>query len=466
MASKATTIPDAPGAKGPPRPELLDLPAVELRDRLATGAIRAVEVARALAARVAAREPEIDAWAHFDADHAMQQAQMMDRLRGTGRPLGPLHGVPVGIKDIFDTADMPTANGTPLDADRRPERDALAVSFLRGAGALIAGKTETTELAFLHPARTRNPNDTSRTPGGSSAGSAAAVAAGMVPLAVGTQTGGSVLRPASYVGVVGFKPSFGLIPMRGALVQSPSLDTVGTFARDVAGAALLADMLAGHDPAGDRPPLAAPRLLDAAQSAPPVPPTFALVRPPWWDRASSDMRAGLEELAEALGEQCFEADLPDSFAGAPAHRDVVNVAEMAKCLYAYDNRGSGVLSAEMRSALDRGRQVTARDYLAALDWMGIYRAGLETIFARCDGILMPAAPGVAPDGLGSTGDSLFNVLASFTGSPAISLPLLQADGPAGALPMGVQVMGRRGDDARLLRTAAWLERWAAMGDAG
>ncbi|CUH39127.1 Glutamyl-tRNA(Gln) amidotransferase subunit A [Jannaschia seosinensis] len=460
-----TSIPEAPGAKGPPRPELLDLSAVELRDRLATGAIRAVEIARALAARIAAREPEIGAWAHFDAEHAMRQAQMLDRLRGTGRAVGPLHAIPVGIKDIFDTADMPTANGTPLDAGRRPERDALAVAFLRGAGALVAGKTETTELAFLHPARTSNPHDTGRTPGGSSAGSAAAVAAGMVPLAMGTQTGGSVLRPASYVGVVGYKPSFGLIPLRGALVQSPSLDTVGTFARDVAGAALLADVLAGHDPDGDRPPMAAPRLLDAARSAPPVPPTFALVRPPWWELASFEMRAGLEELAAALGEQCFEAFLPDSFADAPAHREVVNMAEMAKYLYPYDRRGFDALSDTLRSALDRGKQVTARDYLAARDWMGIYRAGLETIFARCDAILMPAAPGVAPDSLKSTGDGIFNALASFTGSPAISLPLLQADGPSGPLPMGVQVMGRLGDDARLLRTAAWLERWTSEGEA-
>lgn len=462
----ADPIPTAPGAKGPPRPELLDLPAVELRDRLATGAVRAVEVARAVAVRIAEREPQVGAWAHFDADHAMAQADRLDRLRGTGRAPGPLHGVPIGIKDIFDTADMPTANGTPLDAGRRPERDALVVAALRGAGALLAGKTETTELAFLHPARTRNPHDPARTPGGSSAGSAAAVAAGMVPLAIGTQTGGSVLRPASYCGVVGFKPSFGLIPTRGALVQSPGLDTVGTFARDVAGAALLADALAVHDPEGTRPPMAAPRLLDAAGSAPPVPPVFALVRPPWWDRADEDMRAGLEELAAALGAQCFEADLPESFAAAPAHRETVNLAEMAKSLYPYDRSGGDALSPEMRSALDRGRQITARDYLAARDWADIYRAGLEVVLTRCDAMLMPAATGVAPEGLESTGDAVFNALASFTGAPAISLPMLQADGPSGPLPMGVQVMGRRGDDARLLRAAAWLERWANEGETG
>jgi aspartyl-tRNA(Asn)/glutamyl-tRNA(Gln) amidotransferase subunit A len=177
------------------------------------------------------------------------------------------------------------------------------------------------------------------------------------------------------------------------------------------------------------------------------------------------MRSGLEELAAALGERCFEADLPASFADAPAHRELVNLAEMSKCFYPYEKRGVDRLSPALREALERGRKVTARDYLAARDWQEVYRAGLDAILARCDGILMPAAPGVAPEGLDSTGDSIFNALASFTGSPAISVPLLEADGPSGLLPMGVQVMGRLGDDARLLRAAAWLERWTSEGEA-
>ena len=455
-----------PGAGGASRAALMDLSAPALRDRLASGGARAVEVARAVAERTAEREPAIEAWAHFDADFLFARARGLDRHRGTGRALGALHGVPVAIKDVIDTADMPTANGSPMDRDRRPNADAASVLALRAAGALLAGKSRTAELAFLHPGPTRNPRDRARTPGGSSSGSAALVAAGVVPLAVGTQTGGSVLRPASFCGVVGFKPTRGAIPTRGVLVQSPTLDTVGAFARDVEGAAMLADAMHGHDPGGDAPPRPHPRLWDAARSEPPVPPVFAFARTPWWDRASDDMRAGLEELAAALGPRCFEAELPEPFAALPTVRETINLAEMGKHLHRYAREGA---SQTLRDAVERGRTVLAHDYLAALDWIGIYRAGLDALLARCDAVLLPAAPGVAPVGLGSTGDSVFNALATLVGAPAVSLPLLEADGPNGPLPMGVQLIGRVGDDARLIRTARWLERWAtgeAIGTGG
>ena len=439
---------------------LLDLSAPDLRDRLASGAARSVEVARAVTARSAEWEPTIRAWARFDPDLLARRAAMLDRLRGTGRAVGALHGVPVAIKDVIDTADEPTENGTPVDRDRVPERDAASVTALRAAGALIAGKAATAEMAFLYPGPTRNPRDPSRTPGGSSSGSAALVAAGVVPLAVGTQTGGSVLRPASFCGVVGYKPTHNAIPLRGVLAQSPSLDTVGVFARDVAGAAMLAEAMFGTDPdARDAVPRPHPRLLDSARSEPPLPPTIAFVRTPWWEQASPDMRDGLEELAGALGDRCFEAELPESFGAAIELRDLVNVAEMAKHYAPHVARGGNALSDVLRDTIARGRTVLAHDYLAALDWRGVYRAGLGAILERCDAILMPAAPGPAPEGLGSTGDSVFNALATFVGAPAISLPLLEADGPNGPLPMGVQLMGRVGDDARLLRTAHWLEQW-------
>ena len=437
----------------------MELNALALRSRLAAGELCALEVAEAMIARIAVREPEIRAWAHFDADRALEQARALDCRRDAGHPTGPLHGVPVAIKDIIDTADMPTENGTALDRGRRPTEDAALVSALRAAGALIAGKATTAELAFLHPTQTRNPHDPSRTPGGSSAGSAAAVAAGMVPLAVGTQTGGSVLRPASFCGVVGLKPSFGLISTRGVLRQSPSLDTIGTFARDIAGAAMLADALAVHDPssAGSRP---APRLLDAALAGRSASPRFAFVRTPWWGRASDPMRHAVESLAQRLGERCAEADLPDGFTDAVRDRETVNLAEMAHCLHSYEGRGRVQLSFEATEAIGRGARVLTRDYLRALDRRADYRAGLDPLLERYDALLMPAAPGVAPEGLASTGDSVFNALATFTGAPAVSLPILWADGPGGPLPMGVQVMGRPGKDAALVRAAAWLERWA------
>ena len=429
------------------------LGAVELRDRLAGGALRAIDVAEAFLARIAATEPEIRAWAWFDPAHVRAQARALDTNRAAGRPIGPLHGVPVGLKDIIDTARIPTENGTALDAGRVPGEDAFVVARLKAAGALILGKTATTELAFMQPAPTRNPAAPGRTPGGSSAGSAAAVAAGQAPLAVGTQTAGSVIRPAAFCGVVGFKPSFGAIPRSGILAQSPSLDTVGVFARSVPDAALIAEALFGHNPR-DRAtaPAPAPRLLETALARPPLPPVLALVRPPGWEAADPETRAGLEEVAAMLGEQCFEVELPPAFAEASTARERIQLAELAKCYYGYERRGREALSAPLLAALDAGKAVSVRDYIAALDWPEVLNAGLDAIFARCDAILAPAALGPAPEGFGSTGDPIFNGLWTLCGTPAVTIPVLESAG----LPMGVQVVGRRGDDGRLLRTARWL----------
>ncbi len=361
--------------------------AVAMRDRLASGALTAVQVVDAFLARIAEREAEVGAWAWIDPEFARAQAQHLDAQRRAGRPLGPLHGLPVGLKDIIDTAKIPTANGTALDADRVPAEDAWLVARLKEAGAIILGKTVTTELAFLHSSGTRNPHDLGHSPGGSSAGSAAAVADAMVPLAIGTQTGGSVIRPASYCGVTGFKPSFGAIPRRGVLAQAPSLDTVGVFAADPEGAALLAQVLFGHDPA-DRAttPQPVPGLLAAAQSEPLVAPVVAVIHPPGWDDAHSDMKDALGELVASLGEQAFEVDLPPAFSQAEAQRRTINLAEMAKFYYRYGRDGREHLSVEMRDALDEGNAIPARDYLAALDWKGCAerRAGRNLRPLRCD----------------------------------------------------------------------------------
>lgn len=440
---------------------ILGLDAGALRDRLAAGALKAAELAEALIARITAVEREVGAFAWFDADFLRAQAAAADRHRAAGRPLGPLHGLPVGIKDVIDTARIPTENGTVLDTGRVPQADAAVVARLRGAGALILGKTVTTELQYLHPARTRNPANPGHTPGGSSAGSAAAVAAGMAPLALGTQTGGSVIRPAAYCGVVGFKPSFGAIPRRGVLAQAPSLDTVGVFARDVMGAALLADPLFGADPADPSAAPQSPPGLDAlAASAPPVTPTLALVELPGFSEAHPDLRAGLAELADSLGGQVWSTTLPRLFDEAAAIRGRINDAEMAYHYRGYAARGWDRLAEPIRTAIERGRSVSAPDYLAARDMAPVFAAGLDEILNRADAILAPAAPGPAPKGLASTGDAIFNGLFTLTGHPAITLPLLQ---DARGLPMGVQLIGRRGEDGRLLRTARWLEALMAGG---
>ncbi len=432
---------------------ILGLGAVEMRDRLASGALRAVDLLEACLARIAELEPQVGAWTWLDGDHALKQAKRLDHLRQSGNPIGPLHGLPVGLKDVIDTKGIPTENGTRIDAGRVPDEDAWVVARLRAAGAIILGKTVSTECAFMHPGKTRNPHNVAHTPGGSSQGSAAAVAAGMVPLSVGTQTGGSVIRPASFCGIVGFKPTFGLIPRTGILPQSPFLDTVGVFARSIQDCALLAEVLAGYDPA-DRAsqPVPTPRLLDVAQSKAPVSPVFAFAKLPGWEQADPQMIAATEDLAALLGEQCFEVSLPDLDEVATI-RERINFAEMAKCYYGLERRGRDLMSDKLKSAIDQGKSVFARDYIAALDWRELINAGVDAVFARCDAILAPAALGPAPEGLDDTGSAVFNGIWTLSGMPAITLPVFTAEN---GMPMGVQLVGRRGDDARLLRTARWL----------
>ena len=442
--------------------DFADLTALAARELLASGALSAVDLTRACLQRIAAREPVVQAWNCIDEDLALTRAGTLDRYRQTGGALGPLHGLPVGIKDIMDTGDLPTENGTRMDAGRRPADDAWLVARLRAAGAVIPGKTVTTECAYLAPAKTRNPHNPEHTPGGSSSGSAAAVACGMVPFAVGTQTGGSVIRPASYCGVVGFKPTFGLIPRTGVLRTSRHLDTVGTFARTIEDAALLADALAGQDPADpDTVPMAAPRLLETASTDPPATPQLAFIRTGAWQSIEADCAEGFSELVGALGNLCDEFELPAVFAeGAAAHRRIM-LAEIAHNLRHYYDRDSALLAAETRAAVEAGRLITATEYLGAMDWRNTLYAGLEEIFQRYDAIITPAAPGEAPPGLHSTGSAAFNVLWSLTGVPAVTLPLLTG---ASGLPIGVQLVAARNDDGRLLRTARWLVNTLAAAD--
>ena len=430
------------------------LGAVAAARQIRDGKISSDELTRACLARIEAREPEVRAWAFLDPEHALRQARAADEWRKRGRPLGPLHGLPVGVKDIIDTADMPTENGTVLHAGRRPRQDATLVSLLRAAGAVILGKTVTTELAVYAPNKTRNPHNLEHTPGGSSSGSAAAVADGMVPLAIGTQTNGSVIRPASFCGVYGFKPSHGLIPRTGVLVQSPPLDTVGVMAANLEDLALLAEPLMAFDakdPASR--PRARPNLLDALGEAPPVPPKLAFVRSPVWDQAEEDAKAGFAELVEALADQVEDVELPSAFQDAiELHRSVME-ADLAKSFAREYERGRDRLSARLREMIERGQEIRAVDYNRAVQRISALNAALAEVFGTYDAILTPAAPGEAPQGLGSTGSPIFCTIWTFCGTPAVTLPLLTG---ASGLPIGVQLVGEKGDDARLLRTARWL----------
>ncbi len=424
--------------------------ALEVRE----GRLSAVELAQACLERVAAVDAEVQAWTFLDPQHVLAQAERADDWRRHGKPLAPLHGVPVGIKDIFDTSDMPTEFGSPIHAGRTPRRDAACVARLRAAGAVIMGKTVTTEFAYFHPGKTRNPHDPERTPGGSSSGSAAAVAAAMVPGAIGSQTNGSVIRPASFCGVVGFKPSHGLIPRSGALLLSRALDHVGVFGRTIEDAALLAQCMAGYDEGdADTRMIAAPPLLEIARQEPPLPPRFALVKTAVWDQADADTKTAFAALLERLGEIAEEVDLAASTAPAHELHAILMQVEMAENLRPELTRAREKLSAPLLELLDNGRARLAVDYRRALDLAAPMAEQVETVFDEFDAIITPAAIGEAPIGLQATGSPVFCTIWSYLGMPAITLPLLQG---SNGLPIGVQLVGKRGNDARLLRTARWL----------
>jgi Asp-tRNA(Asn)/Glu-tRNA(Gln) amidotransferase A subunit family amidase len=427
------------------------------------GVVSAEQLVEACLARVREADAEVQAWAFLDPDHALAQARAADAWRLEGRPTGALHGVPVGVKDIIDTADMPTEHGSVLYAGRTPSRDATVVAMLRAAGAVIMGKTVTTELATYAPGKTRNPHDPGRTPGGSSSGSAAAVAAGMVPLSLGSQTNGSVIRPAAFCGVLGFKPTHGLIPRHGILRLSRTLDQVGQFARTVEDLALLAAQLVGYD---ERDPDTRPRasipFVEVAAEEPPLPPMFAFVKTPQWDLADEETKAAFAELIEHLGDRVEEVELFPSAAEAWEWHRTIMEAEMAANLEREWDKGRDRLSESLRAQLERGREVRALDYQRAVGriWP-TYESFAELFSLRYDAILTPAAPGTAPSGLASTGDPSFCTLWTLLGMPAVSLPLMQG---TNGLPLGVQLVGPRDGDARLLRTARWLIARVASGE--
>jgi Asp-tRNA(Asn)/Glu-tRNA(Gln) amidotransferase A subunit family amidase len=433
---------------------LNELPATEAIGKIRNGEITSEELVQACLDRIEQADGEIEAWAHLKPDYALDQARMLDTRRQAGGPVGPLHGIPVGVKDILDTKSLPTENGTVLDSGRQPMENCRVVSLLMEAGAVIMGKTVSTELAVYGPGKTRNPHNPKHTPGGSSSGSAAAVASHMVPLAIGTQTNGSVIRPASFCGVVGFKPTHGLIPRTGILAQSRWLDTVGVFARSVEDAAMIAEVLVAYDSSdADTTPRARPPLFETAVEEPPMPPILTFAKTAVWDQADKETHDAFGELVEFLGEECDELDLPEPFGHAVELHGMIMKADLAKSFARYYERGKDKLTDILKSMIEDGQKVTAVEYNKAVDGREFLNDGLDGVFDRYDAIITPAAVGEAPAGLDSTGSPIFSSLWTYCGTPAITLPLME--GPNG-LPLGVQLVSRRGDDARLLRTARWL----------
>jgi Asp-tRNA(Asn)/Glu-tRNA(Gln) amidotransferase A subunit family amidase len=425
------------------------------------GSISSEELVEACLARVREADSAVQAWTFLDPAHALKQARELDRRRSEGQAMGPLHGVPVGIKDIIDTGDMPTEDGTVLHAGRMPERDATVVTMLRAAGAVIMGKTVTTELATYSPGKTRNPHNAGHTPGGSSSGSAAAVAAGMVPLALGSQTNGSVIRPAAYCGVYGFKPTHGLIPRHGVLKLSRSLDHIGIFARTIDDVALACEQLVGYDERDpDTHPRARAPFIAVAAEEPPLPPLVGLVKGPLWERVSQETREAFAEVEEHVGERIESVELPASALNVLEWHRTIMEAEMGANLAAEYEKGRERLSESLRAQLERGRACSALDYQNALARVAQVTEGLAELFDRFDALLAPSAAGTAPRGLASTGDPVFCTLWTFCGMPALNLPLMRGEG---GLPLGMQLVGPRHGDARLLRTARWLASSVSSG---
>jgi len=418
------------------------LSALDLARRIEAGELTPRAVIELCAQAVAAREEEIGAFSAIDLAAARQVAER------SGLARAPLRGLPVGIKDIFETAELPTAYGSPIYAGHQPKTDAATVMLVKRAGGIVLGKTVTTEFASLEPAGTRNPHNLAHTPGGSSSGSAAAVAAGMLPLALGSQTGGSVIRPAAFCGVVGFKPSYRLLPTVGMKCFSWSLDTVGLFAASVADAAFAAGTLTGRE-----------LRLDGRQPAAPV-----IVRPKLEDEASPSMQNAVERAthaAEKAGAKIKEIELPPIFGeAARAHRVIQGYEAFRALAFEYDDHRDR-LGATLRQQLDEAATFDVNAYDDARRTARRARRALIELLADGEVILQPSAPGAAPHGLASTGTPTFNRLWTLMGTPCVNVPGFVD--PAG-MPLGVQIIARFGRDRFALAAAAFLEQ--AMAHAG
>ncbi|HTV88902.1 MAG TPA: amidase [Stellaceae bacterium] len=425
-------------------PYPLTLSVSEAAREIAAKRLAVEAYAEAWLERIAAREAEVGAWQVFDRDLVTAAVR-----RSAGEPpRGPLHGIPIAVKDVIDTFDLPTGYGSPIYRNHRPVADAACVALARANGAIVFGKTVTTEFAYFTPGKTANPHNPAHTPGGSSSGSAAAVAAGMIPLAFGTQTAGSILRPASYCGVVGYKPSFGLVPRAGVKPLADSLDTVGVMARSIEDAAFFIGVLT------DRRALRDVGNPDVAL----LPPRIGFCRTPMWDEAEPAAVAALDRARAALlaaGTRVDDVAVPAEHRGLAAAQDTIMSYEMTRALADERIRHSGAISPRLAQLFDHGMTIGAETYVAALAETHAARLRLAEFFGECSAIVVPAAPGEAPAGLEYTGNPVFNRMWTLLGTPAVTIPA--GKGPGG-LPVGIQLVGRIGDDARLMACARFAEQ--------
>ncbi|MDB9743803.1 amidase [Pelagibacteraceae bacterium] len=420
------------------------------------GQISSIEVCKAYIERINKFEKDVKAWSFLDKKILLEKAEEADDYRKSGKPLGALHGLPVAVKDIFGTYDMPTECGTIFRRKKSASQDSEVVNLLKNAGAIIMGKTVTAELAYIHPGKTTNPHDYSRTPGGSSSGSAAVIAAQMAPLSVGSQTGGSIIRPASYCGVVGYKPSYGLISRNGALKTSEKLDTIGVFGKSVEAVALLAKVLIKkdlYDPATIH--FAADEILEASQKKPHFEPKFIFYKTDKWKNIDKESKNAFEFFLKKFKKNIEIFDVPGYFKEIPKHHQIIHETDLSNNFQAYYKKDKKKLSKEMRDAIERGLKHSAYDYANAIDFMEQSYQSYKEVFEDYHGVITPSASGVADRGLKSTGSADFQKIWTYMGLPTISLPLLTGESD---LPLGVQLIGDKLDDIKFLSTANWLEK--------
>ena len=436
--------------------DISSLSANELVTKLKSGELSSIELCKLYIKRIEKFEKDVQAWAFLDKKILLEKAEEADDYRKSGKPLGALHGLPIAVKDIIGTYDMPTECGTVFRKKMSSSQDSEIVNLLKTAGAIIMGKTATCELAYIHPCKTKNPHDYTRTPGGSSSGSAAAIASHMAHLSIGSQTGGSIIRPASYCGVVGYKPSYGLISRNGVLKTSEKLDTMGVFAKTVKDAALLAKTLIKKDLYDSATVhFAADDMIKICEEGPIFEPKFIFYKTDNWKNINKESQKAFEFLIKNFKKNIEIFDTPSYFEDIPKYHQIIHEVDMANNMQVYYKKDKTKLSKELRDAISRGLKYSGKEYADAIDFMKQSYESYKEVFEDYHGIITPSSSGVADKGLKSTGSADFQKVWTYLGLPAISLPLLTGEND---LPLGLQLVGDKLDDLRFLGTANWLEK--------
>ena len=436
--------------------DILSSKVEELVSKIKDSQLTSVEICKRYIERVNEFEKDVKAWAHLNKKLLLEKAAEADEYRRSGKPTGPLHGIPVAVKDIIGTLDMPTECGTVIRKGKSYSQNAEIIDLLLSAGAIVMGKTATSELAYLGPSKTTNPHDHTRTPGGSSSGSAASVASFMAPLSIGSQTGGSVIRPASYCGVVGYKPTYGLISRNGVLKTSEKLDHIGVFGRSVEDVALLAKVLIKKDNYDNATVhYSTENMLDEVKKGPLFEPKFIFYKTDHWKIIEKRSREAFEYFIKSFKNNIEVFDTPSYFKDIHKYHQIIHETDLANNFALYYQKYKKKLSKYMQDAITKGNKHSAKEYAEAIDFMKRSYESYQEVFEDYHGVLSPSSPGVAPKGLKSTGTAEFNKVWSYLGTPCISLPVLQGEGN---LPLGVQLIGARFDDHRFLGIANWLEK--------